>query len=493
MIPKVPLKVLFVASEVVPFAKTGGLADVAGSLPKALKRLGCEVRLVMPLYHQVRQGKHPLEKILENLPIPLGRRQIAADIYQGELEEDLPVYFIEKDEFYDRNNLYGTAKGDYFDNDSRFVYFSRGTLGVAQALGFKPDIIHCHDWQTGLIPAEMHFRRPYDPFYHYTASIFTIHNLAYQGSFPKEIVELAGLPGDCFSPSGLEFWGKANLLKAGIVYSQIINTVSRKYSQEIQTPEYGCGLEGILHFRRDDLFGIVNGVDYDLWNPETDPYLAAPYSRRDLSGKKACKKDLLEQYHLPEDRLEHPILGIISRLADQKGFDLLAGIMDRLLKEEVSLVVLGTGEEKYHQLFTELAEQYPRKIGLRLAFDDVLAHKIEAGSDLFLMSSLYEPCGLNQIYSLKYGTIPVVRATGGLDDTITPYDPSTGEGTGFKFTLYQAEELWVALQKALAVYQNQTQWVRLMENAMARDFSWEVSAREYIKLYHLAMERLEGF
>ena len=487
-----PLKVLFVSPEVVPFAKTGGLADVAGALPKALKALGCDVRLVMPLYHSVRQEKYTLKKILENLPIPLGRRQIPADIYQGELEEGLPVYFIERDEFYDRGNLYGSAKGDYFDNDSRFVYFSQGTLMAARGLGFQPDIIHGQDWQTGLISAYVHFQRSIDAFYRKTASVFTIHNMAYQGSFPKEIVELAGLPGESFSPSGLEFWGKANLLKAGIVYSQIITTVSRKYSQEIQTPEYGSSLEGILSFRKDDLFGIVNGVDYDLWNPETDPLLAAHYNPKDLSGKKACKKDLLNRYHLPEDRMEHPVLGIISRLADQKGFDLLAEIMDRLLKEDLSLVVVGTGEEKYHVLFSRLAEEYPKKVGICLAFDNVLAHKIEAGSDLFLMPSLYEPCGLNQIYSLKYGTIPVVRATGGLDDTIIPFDSRTGKGTGFKFRRYQAGELWAALQEALAVYKNQTQWTQLMKNAMAQDFSWMTSAKEYVRLYHLAMERLEA-
>ncbi len=279
--------------------------------------------------------------------------------------------------------------------------------------------------------------------------------MAYQGSFPRSILELAGLPQESFSSEGLEFWGRANLLKAGIVYSQIINTVSRKYSQEIQTTEYGYGLEGILSYRKDDLFGILNGVDYELWNPETDSFLAAHYSRQDLSGKRACKKDLLNQYNLPEDRLNHPVLGVISRLADQKGFDLLAGIMDRLLEREVSLVVLGTGEEKYHLLFAELAEKYPKKLGVRLTFDNALAHKIEAGSDMFLMPSLYEPCGLNQIYSLKYGTIPVVRATGGLDDTIVPFDTKTKEGTGFKFNLYQAEALWSALEEALEVYQDQ--------------------------------------
>ena len=487
-----PLKVLFVSPEVVPFAKTGGLADVAGSLPKVLKGLGCDVRLVMPLYQSVRQGKFPLKKVLENLPIPMGGRQIAADIYQGELAEGIPVYFIERDEFYDRLNLYGSAQGEYFDNDRRFVYLARGTLKTAQTLNFQPDIIHCHDWQTGLIPACVHFGRGADPFYRSTATLFTIHNVAYQGLFPKEIVELAGLPEESFFPSGLEFYGQANLLKAGIVYSQIINTVSRKYSQEIQTAEYGYGLEGVLNYRKDDLFGILNGVDYELWNPETDAFLAAHYNPQDLSGKKDCKKDLLNQYKLPKDRINYPLLGIISRLADQKGFDLLAEILDRLLKKQVSLVVLGTGEEKYHRLFTELAERHPKKMGVRLTFNNVLAHKIEAGSDMFLMPSRYEPCGLNQIYSLKYGTIPVARATGGLDDTIIPFDPKTGEGTGFKFDLYQAEALWAALEEALKVFQDRTQWERLMKNAMAMDFSWEASAREYIKLYQLARERLES-
>ena len=486
----VPLKVLFVSSEVVPFAKTGGLADVAGSLPKTLKALGCDVRLVMPLYQSVRQGKFPLKKVLEDLPIPLGSRQITADIYQGELAEGIPVYFIEKDDLYDRLNLYGSAQGDYIDNDRRFVYLARGTLAAAQALGFQPDIIHCHDWQTGLIPAYIHFGRGADPFYRNSATLFTVHNMAYQGLFPKEIVELAGLPEESFSSSGLEYWGQASLLKAGIVYSQVINTVSRKYSREIQTAEYGNGMEGILTYRKDDLFGILNGVDYELWNPETDAFLVGHYDPQDLSGKKDCKKDLLNQFKLPKDRTNYPVIGMISRLADQKGFDLLAEILDRLLKKQVSLVVLGTGEEKYHRLFTELAERYPNKLGVRLTFDDVRAHKIEAGSDMFLMPSRYEPCGLNQIYSLKYGTIPVVRATGGLDDTIIPFDPKTGKGTGFKFDLYQTEALWSALEEALEIFQDQTQWVRLMKNAMSMSFSWEASAREYIKLYQLARQRL---
>jgi starch synthase len=488
--PMNPLKVLFVSPEVFPFAKTGGLADVAGSLPKALKRLGCDVRLVMPLYRQVRQGKFPIKKIITDLDIFLGDRRIPTDIYQGELEEGLPVYFIEREELYDRQNLYGGPKGDYFDNDSRFIFLAEGTLNVARALNFQPDLFHGHDWQTGLIPAYLHFRRVAEPFYRNTASLFTIHNLAFQGSFPPEILKPARLPEESFSPSGLEFWGKVNLLKAGIVYSQLINTVSRKYSREIQTPEYGYGLEGILSYRKNDLFGIVNGVDYEFWNPETDSHLAANYCPENLSGKKICKQDLLNQFGLPENRLKYPVLGIISRLTDQKGFDLLAEIMDRLLEQELSLVLLGTGEKKYHRLFLDLARRFPKRIGVRLTFDNALAHKIEAGSDCFLMPSRYEPCGLNQIYSLKYGTIPVVRATGGLEDTITDYDPATGKGTGFKFGPYQAEALWAVLRQALTIYKDKNRWSRLMKNAMAMDFSWGTSAGEYLKLYRLAQERL---
>ena len=487
-----PLNILFVSPEVVPFAKTGGLADVAGSLPRALKGLGCQIRLVMPLYQEVRRSGFPLQKVWDDLWIPLGPQGLAADIYQGELEEGLPVYFIEKDEFYDRNQLYGTLKGDYFDNDRRFVYLCRGALALARALDFKPQVIHAHDWQTGLIAAFLHYQRSWDLFFEDTAALFTIHNMAYQGLFPRSIVELAGLPPESFSIQGLEYWGQANLLKSGIVYSQVINTVSRKYSQEIQNPEFGYGLEGILQARKADLFGIVNGVDYRVWNPATDVFLAASYTAQNLRGKLICKRDLLDRYHLPQSRADYPLLGVISRLADQKGFDLLAGIMDRLLQEEVTLVVLGTGEEKYHRLFKEWAANYPQKVGLHLEFDNTLAHQIEAGCDIFLMPSRYEPCGLNQIYSLKYGTIPVVRATGGLDDTIIHYDPATKEGTGFKFYPYDTDAFWDCLKEALDLFGNKKIWERLMKKAMAMDFSWEASAREYINLYHLARQRLRS-
>jgi starch synthase len=485
-----PFQVLFVSPEVVPFAKTGGLADVAGSLPKALKKLGCDVRVVMPLYRMVREGNFPLKKTVEGIRVQVGGRAVEVDIYESTLAEGLPVYFIERDEFFDRSNLYGTSRGDYFDNDQRFVLFCQATLALAPLISFQPDIFHGHDWQTGLIPAYLHFLRARDPFWAHTASLFTIHNIAYQGMFDPDIIPLAGLPWETYSPSGLEFWGSVNLLKSGIVYSQIINTVSRKYGLEIQNEEYGYGLEGILSYRRKDLFGIVNGVDYESWDPKTDPLIAASFQADDLSGKKACKIDLLKQFNLSEERQAYPLLGVISRLADQKGFDLLAAVMDRLIEKEVTLVVLGTGEEKYHQLFSELAAKVPQKIGLRLAYDNTLAHKIEAGSDMFLMPSRYEPCGLNQIYSLKYGTIPIVRATGGLDDTIQSFQARDQSGTGFKFQEYQAEAFWQSLEEALQTYEIPHLWRALMRNALSQDFSWEHSAREYLRLYQLARDRL---
>lgn len=488
-----PLKILFVSPEVVPFAKTGGLADVAGALPKALKALGCDIRLMMPLYREVRQGNFPLEKILTNLPVLLGDRSLTVDIYEGELDQGIPIYFIDREECYDRSHLYGGPKGDYFDNDLRFSLLARGVLAAARALDFQPHILHGHDWQTGLIPTCLHFQKGNDPYFRETAALFTIHNLAYQGLFPPQILGIAGLPSESFTSEGLEFWGQVNLIKAGIVYSQIINTVSPTYSREIQTADYGYGLEGILRHRKDDLFGILNGVDYQVWNPETDPFLPARYSRRDLSGKAHCKRELLKRFDLSIERETRPLLGMISRLADQKGFDLLAEIIDRVLSQEVTLVVLGAGEEKYHVLFKELAARFPKNLAVRLTFDNSLAHQIEAGCDIFLMPSLYEPCGLNQIYSLKYGTIPVVRATGGLDDTIISFDPRNGEGTGFKFSPYESKAFYGAIEETLKVFHDRAQWIRLMQNAMAMDFSWEVSAKEYLGLYQSAQERLKQF
>ena len=486
-----PLRVLFVTSEAVPFAKTGGLADVAGALPKFLHALGCEIKLVTPYYRMVRKSGLPIQPVEQTLEVTLGNETLQADLYRGELTKDLPAYFIGREEFFDREYLYGTSKGDYFDNAERFIFFSKAVLAFCQSMGFSPDIIHHHEWQTGLISAYLKSIYQNHPLFSHTAAVFTIHNLAYQGLFRQEKLSLTGLPTELYNPEGIEFWGRINFMKAGIVYADVINTVSRKYSEEIQTPEYGYGLEGILRKRSRDLYGILNGVDYQDWDPSHDPHLAAHYSLEVLSGKRACKKDLLKEFGLPSSLENVPVLGVISRLADQKGFDLLAEIIEDLFSLDIGFVLLGTGEQKYHHLFTQMGRKYPLKAGIRIAYDDRLAHKIEAGADIFLMPSKYEPCGLNQIYSLKYGTIPVVRATGGLEDTIAPYDPATGKGNGFKFIRYDAREFFRKIKEAIHTYHQPNHWKQLLRNAMTADFSWQRSAESYVGIYRKAIEKRE--
>jgi starch synthase len=483
------LRILFATSEAVPFAKTGGLADVAGALPRFLQPLGCEIALVMPLYRHIRKSGISLKELNEEIKVPVGQELIEASLFQGQLAEKIPVYFVGRDEYFDREYLYGTPRGDYFDNLERFAFFTRASLELCRLLDFSPDVIHHHEWQTGLISAYLRSNYRADPLFSRTASVFTIHNIGYQGLFKKEKFALTGLPEEMYNPEGVEYWGKINLIKAGIVYADVVNTVSRKYSEEIQTPEYGLGLDGILKKRREDLYGILNGVDYREWDPSDDRHLAAAYDSNDLSGKRECKKDLLNELGLPLSLLERPLIGMISRLADQKGFDLLSEILDDLFSLDLGFVLLGTGEQKYHELFTEFARKYPEKTAIRIAFDDRLAHKIEAGSDLFLMPSKYEPCGLNQIYSLRYGTIPVVRATGGLDDTITTYDPETGKGNGFKFTRYDAKVFLSQVLVAIRYYGKPDHWRRLVRNAMTEDFSWGKSAEAYLSLYRKALNK----
>ncbi len=488
-----PLTILFATSEAVPFAKTGGLADVAGALPKSLQAMGCEIKLIMPYYRIVKGSGHPLQYLGEEIEIPIGDEKLKADIYLGHLNQDIPVYFIGREEFFDREYLYSTPKGDYFDNAERFIFFSRAVLIFCQHMGFSPDIIHHHEWQTGLIPAYLKSVYHNDLLLSHTAAVFTIHNIAYQGMFKKEKFALTGLPTEMYNPEGIEFWERINFMKAGIVYADAINTVSQKYSEEIQTPEYGYGLEGILRKRKESLYGILNGVDYQDWDPAHDSHLITRYDLKDISGKKECKKDLLKELHLSPSLENVPLLGMISRLADQKGFDLLIEILDELFSLDIGFVLLGTGEQKYHDLFTQVAHKYPQKAGVRIAYDDRLAHKIEAGADLFLMPSKYEPCGLNQIYSLKYGTIPVVRATGGLDDTITHYDPTTKKGNGFKFTRYDAKEFLTTIKAAIRIYSDPEHWRQLLRNAMVADFSWERSAEAYLQLYRKALEQKRGY
>jgi starch synthase len=471
------LKIIFVSSEMVPFAKTGGLADVSGTLPKAIKSLGHEIVGVIPFYKNISGEDTGIR-----MDIPFPDKNEYCSVAKGSLNGLVPIYFIRKDEYFLRDYLYSTSTGDYPDNMERFRLFSRAVIEMLKYIDFKPDIIHCNEWQTALIPVYLKTIYKNDPFLSNTTTIFTIHNLAYQGIFDKEKFYLTGLPEELFNINGLEFWGKINLLKGGILFSDLINTVSPKYCKELQTEEYGYGLDGVLRNRNKDLYGILNGVDYEEWNPETDRFIISNYSIKNLSGKRKCKEDLINEFKLIKD-LDLPLIGMISRLADQKGFDILVPIIDRIIDLGALFVLLGTGEKRYHDLFKEIGKRYKGRVAIKIAFDNRLAHKIEAGSDMFLMPSKYEPCGLNQIYSMKYGTIPIVRGTGGLDDTVINFDPSSLEGNGFKFYEYSSDAFLKKIEEGIKLYRNKDLWLKIIKNAMNADFSWERSAREYINLY----------
>jgi starch synthase len=479
------MHIAFAASECVPFSKTGGLADVIGALPPALVHLGHKVTVFLPRYRQTHLDNP--RTVIPSITVPFDDRYRFCSVLDGGLRSGVQFYFIDYPPFFDRDGLYGTPLGDYHDNAERFAMFSRAVLEATKVLG-APDILHCHDWQTALIPILRMTLYDEDPAFAATPCVFTIHNLGYQGIFQPEILPLLMLPWDLFTISKLEFYGKVNFLKGAISMADFITTVSRKYSQEIQTAEYGFGLEGVLRSRGNTIAGILNAVDYASWNPETDTHIAAKYSSQDLSGKALCKADLLKQVGLaPETHL--PVVGMVSRFVQQKGFDLIQQVGDRLALEELILVVLGSGQREYEDLFRRLQRQYPQKVYIKIAYDDELAHKIEAGSDLYLMPSHYEPCGLNQIYSLRYGTVPVVRATGGLDDTVEQFDPRTGKGTGFKFREYSGEVMLETLRSAAALYRDDKEaWRVLMRNGMAQDYSWTNSAREYVKVYERARQ-----
>jgi starch synthase len=422
----------------------------------------------------------------------MGPRTEQAVIWGAKLAPKIPVYLIEHQgsepqSYFQRESLY-----DYPDDAKRFAFFSKAALAACRALNLEPDVVHCHDWQAGLIPAYLKTTLQHEAAFAPVASLLTIHNIAYQGLFPPEVMEFLELPPQTYSPDGIEFYGRVNYLKAGIVYADLINTVSRRYSQEIQTAEWGGGLDGILRYRAPDVYGIRNGIDEREWNPATDKLIAARYCATDLSGKQTCKLDLLGAFGLPLDLMRVPLIGVISRLVDQKGLDLVESAIHRMLALDLGLVVLGTGEARYEAFLREIRERYPAKVGVRIGFDNTLAHKIEAGSDIFLMASHFEPCGLNQMYSLKYGTVPVVRAIGGLDDTIAPYDPARDDGNGFKFDRYDAEALLATLQQALATYRDRAAWQRLMRRGMQADFSWAKSAQEYVALYAKALTKRRG-
>lgn len=467
------MNIAFVTSEAVPYAKTGGLADVSGALPLELEKLGHNVILVLPYYQMIKK---------KNLPVSKVNGENACVIKAG---RNLSVYFIENEKYFDRPELYGTPKGDYPDNALRFSFFSKAVLELLQKINFKPDIIHTNDWQTALIPFYLKNDEKDNPFFANTKTVITIHNMAYQGLFEKEVLPDIGISEDFFKPhgGGLEFYGKVNFLKAGLISADAISTVSEKYSREIQTEEYGCGLEGVMREQGGHIYGILNGIDYTQWNPEVDELIIKKYNRNDLSGKKECRMDLLREFGISALDTT-PVIGIISRLDDQKGFDILAEAIEEIAILDLRLVLLGTGHEKYHKLFTEIKEKYPEHFGIKIAFNNQLAHKIEAGSDMFLMASRYEPCGLNQIYSLKYGTVPIVRGTGGLDDTIEDFNPETEIGNGFKFYDYSAEALLKTIHRAIKTFRDAKKWNRLMLNGMKQDFSWHKSAEKYIQMYN---------
>ncbi|HUK99448.1 MAG TPA: glycogen synthase GlgA [Nitrospirota bacterium] len=478
------MKILFAASEAAPFAKTGGLADVAGSLPAALASLGHDVRVVIPRYRKVDSTIFSLKPIA-TFSVPLGDWQERCDVFQTTKTKNVTNYFIGKDIFFDRPELYGTAKADYPDNAERFIFFSRAVLELCDNLNFEPDIVHCNDWQTGLIPIYLkQFYRKSDVLNH-AKIVFTVHNLGYQGLFPREDMRLTGLGWDVFTPSGIEYWGKINFLKAGLVYSDIITTVSRTYSQEIQTPEYGYGLEGVLAKRKNELHGIVNGIDYLEFDPRYDHEIAKTYSASTLTGKYTCKMALQNMVGLPlSDNL---LAGMVTRLAEQKGLDIVLDALSQITALDVHVIILGTGDEAYHKLLAKAENDYKNKMRVLLQYNDKIAKSIYAGCDLYLMPSLYEPCGLGQMIALRYGTVPLVRRTGGLVDTVSEYNPKTKIGTGFLFEEYAAPALVSCLQRAVDIYKDRQIWKHLVRNGMKQDFSWARSAQEYVHLYQRAL------
>ena len=483
------MHIVFAASECVPFAKTGGLADVVGALPPELVKLGYQVTVYLPLYAGVKKHiENPWTYAARSITIPFESYNWFVGIVDGGKRSGVQYYFVDCPELFDRPGLYGTAAGDYPNNWERFGLYCRAVLEAAKLLGV-PDVFHVHDWQAALIPVYLRTTYQSDPMLKDARVVLTIHNAAYQGWSPPVTTERLLFPWEIFTMDMVEQFDNFNFLKGGLVYSDMLTTVSRKYAEEIQTAEFGEKLDGVLLRRAADLRGILNGVDYTQWNPATDKKLAAQYSPEDLAGKRQCRADLLDAFGLEKVAAKTPVIGIVSRFAVQKGFDFVAEIADRLTDRNVVVVALGTGEPVYERFFRDWAFRTPAQVAVQIRYDDAMAHKIEAGADIFLMPSRYEPCGLNQIYSLKYGTVPVVRATGGLDDTIEEWDAAKGTGTGFKFEGYAPGDLLAAIDRALAAFQDKAEWRRLMLNGMAKNYSWEQPAREYAAVYGEVVRR----
>jgi len=482
------MKILIATPEAVPYVKTGGLADVAGTLWKEYKDIKEEAYIILPLYKKIKEGQSPPGDTGVKIRVPVGDRVIEGRIFSNQSSS----YFIGCDEFFDRQELYGTPEGDYIDNASRFIFFSRGILETCKALNLKPDVIHCNDWQTGLVPLYLKTIYSADKFFKNIATLFTIHNLGYQGLFPSSEMPLTNLGWKLFNPEGMEFYGKINFLKAGIISADILNTVSNTYAKEILNKEFGFGLDGVLRVRETDLYGVINGIDYKEWDPSRDEFIPANYSHDDISGKVSCKKELMKFLFGPSDILNIgriPLIGMVGRLSAQKGLDLVLNSIDELLSFGVRLVILGKGDELFQRSFSEIAKKYKGMVSVTIGFEETLAHRIYAGSDFFLMPSRYEPCGLGQLIALRYGCIPIARRTGGPVDTIQDYEPMTSKGTGFLFSDYTPSAMQDAVKRALCVYTDRDKRHKMIIDGMKMDFSWKKSAERYIELYRSAIKK----
>jgi starch synthase len=476
--------VLIIGSEAVPFAKTGGLGDVLGALPAALARLGWSVSLVLPRYRGVTAGS-----LIERLPVSVGGYAREVGFYEAPLEAGARALLVDCPDLFDREGLYGVDNVDYPDNARRFAMLVRAALEFAGRPGVEPSVVHAHDWQAGLAP--VYLRRLYasHPVLSAMPSVFTVHNLAYQGLFPPDWLPRLDLPWELLALERLEYWGRISFLKGGINDATVITTVSRQYASEIQTPEFGFGFDGILRRRATDLVGVLNGIDTNQWDPMRDPYLPVPFGPEDLSGKAAAKRDVLARYGLPVDgaAMKRPLVGMISRMVDQKGLDLIESVMNELMALDATWVVLGTGEARYQTMWTSTAASRPDRVGAHIGFDESLAHAIEGGADMFLMPSRFEPCGLNQMYSLRYGTVPIVHGVGGLADTVRDYSPRSTASTGFVFREYTGAALLAAVGRALRIFPDRPRWRALQLAGMRRDHSWDRSAQEYVKIYKRAI------
>ena len=470
-----------VTPEARPFAKTGGLADVSGALPEALAHLGHRVTVVLPRY----RGADISGASSVAAEIPFGPNGYPVTFHEKALGERVTAVLIDAPALYDRDGLYGDAHGEYGDNAFRFAVLSRGALEYARLRGARPSVIHAHDWQAALVPVYAKTELASDPIIGGVRTVLTIHNLAFQGLFSPDVLGWINLPTGLYHPGVLEFWGRASALKGGVVFSDVITTVSPNYAREVLQSEFGFGFDGILRDRARDLVGILNGIDTSTWNPAEDRYLPKPFSADALEGKAAAKRGLLEHVGLVADAetLGRPVIGIVSRLTHQKGFDLVLGAGHRLFEMDVTWVMLGSGEPHYQAFWVDAARRHPDRVAARIGFDDRVAHLIEGGGDMFLMPSWYEPCGLNQMYSLRYGTLPIVRATGGLDDTVRDADADPAHGTGFKFREFSADAMLDAIRRARRAFTDPDRWRAIQRRGMAEDHSWDVSAREYVKVY----------